>query len=226
MTNTLFHFGDSFSDNINGSGTSKLFSEYVADSLCLSYENYSWGGQNNELILHSLLINLDRIKPGDVVFINYSFPNRFLLSVRPNTPITPQSNLENYSHLIGKKFITSANADSLILSIFDFDKNLYTLDSADLIEAASYLHKHHQSKVVDEYFDSVGKLLIDRGCKPYIIYNSELDSKLKNWKEIKFEKSYYYYLEMNNYLSSEPNAVAHCKPEVHSLIAEYIKTKL
>ena len=106
--NTLFHFGDSYADNNNGSGTFKLYSEYVADSLRLSYENLAWGGFNNQLILHTLLLNLDRISKGDVIFLNYSFESRFLLSIPyRETEYSPKPGITD---LFNKKFITSATA--------------------------------------------------------------------------------------------------------------------
>jgi hypothetical protein len=76
---TIHQFGDSYGATLycdNENYKVKNFVELSANQLNYRYENQSFPGYSNEMILNELIKHLSKIKEGDIVFINFSFFSR------------------------------------------------------------------------------------------------------------------------------------------------------
>ena len=91
--NTLWVFGDSFTENSNvsihksewwfdylkfkGKKYIKVWSEILSESLDANLHNFGVGGVGNDYIFHQFIKNLHKIKENDTVIIQWSYLSRF-----------------------------------------------------------------------------------------------------------------------------------------------------
>lgn len=71
--NKFYHYGDSFA-TCDDSET--IFSKYIANNMGLEWVDRGYSGRTNEYILSCLLVDLEKFKKGDVVFIGFTFFTR------------------------------------------------------------------------------------------------------------------------------------------------------
>ena len=74
---TIHQFGDSYGEILYNNKIRdyriKNFIELSAEQLGYMYNNKAFSGYSNEMILNIILQNLNNIKEGDMIFINFSF---------------------------------------------------------------------------------------------------------------------------------------------------------
>jgi len=73
MKNTFWHFGDSFAFSGNNP---ESFGLLLSRKFNMSYEFHAVSGSANQMIFSNILKNDSNYKPGDIIFINWSFFHR------------------------------------------------------------------------------------------------------------------------------------------------------
>lgn len=76
---TIHQFGDSYGATLYGENDRyeiKNFIELCANQMDCSYNNFSLPGASNEMILNIIIKSINKLKSGDIVFINFSFFTR------------------------------------------------------------------------------------------------------------------------------------------------------
>jgi hypothetical protein len=212
--NTFWHFGDSFSFNNFDLENEQIqienFGHLLSKKLKMKYEFRGMTGWSNYMIFNKIILNSFNFKSGDVVFINWSFfsRNSYLDLEQNNSDINKLSLVDNH------KIIKSTN--------HWFDKNHGQYDT-DLIDYKKFVENNlFMLKYTTEYnldfnvklFSTVSNFfsnLIKKGISVYNLFIRDSDllnygnSKFKiNFEDsignlIKFEPSYFEWLESNNF---------------------------
>jgi hypothetical protein len=130
---TVYHFGDSY----GVVPQSKTFVELAANKAGYNYHNQSVGGFSNEMILNTLLRSLNLIKPGDVVFINFSFFVRGCWYDEKTNRV--RSTNELYQDVYSSKQYLEAKGDNIVALVEyylkytkDYSNRLFTLVNSTL----------------------------------------------------------------------------------------------
>ena len=197
MKNTFWHFGDSFAFSGNNP---ESFGLLLSRKFNMNYQFLAVSGSSNPIIFSSILETDFRYKPGDVIFINWSFFHRGWY-VDDNHTIKSTNHFFNENN---NKVMTNTNEYDIFIK-----KNSFILDYT--------LNYSYDSNIklfngmVYPYFES----LKQREVTPYNLFirNSESVSHgdysidnlmdiLKIDNNVEFELSYFDWLVDNEYMNS------------------------
>ena len=197
MKNTFWHFGDSFAFSGNNP---ESFGLLLSKKFNMNFEFLGVSGTSNPIIFSSILKNDFRYKPGDIIFINWSFLHRGCY-------------VDDNHNIKSTNVFFSENNNKVMTNSIEYDvfikKNSFILDYT--------LNYSYDSNIklfngmVYPYFES----LKQKGVIPYnlLIRNNESvshgDISINNLMEIlkidnnvKFEPSYFDWLVDNEYMNS------------------------
>jgi hypothetical protein len=162
---TIHQFGDSYGAPLYCDGEDykvKNFVELSANQLNYRYENQSFPGYSNEMILNKLIKHLDKIKEGDIVFINFSFFSRGSWYDTIDGKIKSTNKLYNDIYNV-KKY--NENENNCIIDLVEYYVNNSIDYNMRIFKLINSILEHIKSKNVNIFYihvddsDWVDKLL-------------------------------------------------------------------
>ena len=170
--NSIHHFGDSY-------GTVKYpdhFVHLIANKLGVEYYSYCNIGDSNELIFQKILEQYTTFKPGDIVFVNFSFVNRGCYYDYEMKRIMPSNNFYNEIYdTVQHQWLQNVKEKEKINLLLDYYLN-YDDD-----------YNRRLFRLIDTFFISLFK---DKKIQLYYIFIDEADYSnelLTIGNNIKFE---------------------------------------
>ena len=181
MKKCLWIFGDSFSDEftppdydnksdfrrlyVNYKGyVPKVFGQLISEELNLEYRNRAEQGECNDGIFQNICDVSDEIKDGDILIINWSYPNRFRIASKNGYWLRIVPNYEPDSKLLGDVSMNTINEilinRSSYLFIKEVDSKIKFIKNAFknnlIINWASFNHEYKLALFLNEY-ESINK---------------------------------------------------------------------
>jgi len=181
MKKCLWIFGDSFSDEftppdydnksdfrrlyVNYKGyVPKVFGQLISEELDLEYRNRAEQGECNDGIFQNICDVSDEIKDGDILIINWSYPNRFRIASKNGYWLRIVPNYEPDSKLLGDVSMNTINEilinRSSYLFIKEVDSKIKFIKNAFknnlIINWASFNHEYKLALFLNEY-ESINK---------------------------------------------------------------------
>ena len=181
MKKCLWIFGDSFSDEftppdydniydfrriyVNYKGyVPKVFGQLISEELDLEYRNHAEQGECNDGIFQNICDVSDEIKDGDILIINWSYPNRFRIASKNGYWLRIVPNYEPDSKLLGDVSMNTINEilinRSSYLFIKEVDSKIKFIKNAFknnlIINWASFNHEYKLELFLNEY-ESINK---------------------------------------------------------------------
>ena len=181
MKKCLWIFGDSFSDEftppdydniydfrriyVNYKGyVPKVFGQLISEELDLEYRNHAEQGECNDGIFQNICDVSDEIKDGDILIINWSYPNRFRIASKNGYWLRIVPNYEPDSKLLGDVSMNTINEilinRSSYLFIKEVDSKIKFIKNAFknnlIINWASFNHEYKLALFLNEY-ESINK---------------------------------------------------------------------
>jgi hypothetical protein len=162
---TIHQFGDSYGAPLYCDSEDykvKNFVELSANQLNYRYENQSFPGYSNEMILNKLIKHLDKIKEGDIVFINFSFFSRGSWYDISDGKIKSTNKLYNDIYNV-KKY--NENENNCIIDLVEYYINNSIDYNMRIFKLINSILEHIKSKNVNIFYihvddsDWVDKLL-------------------------------------------------------------------
>jgi hypothetical protein len=189
---TIHQFGDSYGATLycdNENYKVKNFVELSANQLNYKYINKAIGGNSNEMILNKLIKHLDKIKTGDIIFINFSFFSRGSWYDINNHKIKSTNKLYN---------------DIIDLRKYDEDKHNHIIDLIDYYINNSIDYNMRIFKLIN----STLEYLKSKNVNIFYIHvdDSEwVDELLSVGTNIKFQNGFGKWLLQNGFHKEEEN---------------------
>ena len=208
--NTIHHFGDSYGANLydfNKKNKKKHFVEIIAEHLNYQYKTDCIGGLSNEQILNVMLMCLNEIKKGDIVFVNFSFFCRGCWYDETNKLVKSTNIFYNEIHQ--DKIFARAGGDEKILGLL----NYYLKDTEDY------------ARRIFTLINTLFKYFIAIGVNIFYIYidgDEFSNSLLSVGNNIKFKKGFGIWLKNNGFHKEEEG---HYSEGIQSAIANAILNK-
>jgi hypothetical protein len=181
MKKCLWIFGDSFSDEftppdydnksdfrtlyVNYKGyVPKVFGQLISEELDLEYRNHAEQGECNDGIFQNICDFSNEIKDGDIIIINWSYPNRFRIASKNGYWLRIVPNYEPDSKLRGdvrmetiNEILINRDSDLFINEVdskIKFIKNAFKNNL--IINWASFNHEYKLALFLNEY-ESISK---------------------------------------------------------------------
>jgi hypothetical protein len=176
MKKCLWIFGDSFSDEftppdydniydfrriyVNYKGyVPKVFGQLISEELDLEYRNHAEQGECNDGIFQNICDVSDEIKDGDIIIINWSYPNRFRIASKNGYWLRIVPNYEPDSKLLGDVSMNTINEilinRSSYLFIKEVDSKIKFINNAFknnlIINWTPTNHKYKLALFLNEY---------------------------------------------------------------------------
>lgn len=190
--NTFHHFGDSYATTLSSMNV-KHFGELISDNLNFKYQNLAFAGASNEQILNNIIINLNKFKKEDILFINFSFFARGCWYDSRNKKIN-STNLF-YDELASTK-------------LFKTDKWGYSIYYEKIMLLVDYYITHTEDYVkrIFSLLNSTLKYIESIGVKIYYIFVDDAaysDDLLQVGNNLKFKNGFSKWLIENEFHNEE-----------------------
>lgn len=181
---TIYQFGDSYGAplyNDSENYSIKNFVELCANQINHRYENQSIPGYSNEMILDKLINHLNKIKDGDIVFINFSFFSRGCWYDANDNKIKSTNKLYNDIYNL-KKYNEKENSNIINLveyyvnNSIDYNMRIFKLINSTLEYLKSknvsifYIHVDN-SEWVDELLNVGTNIKFPNGFGKWLLEN-------------------------------------------------------
>lgn len=166
MKSNLWIFGDSFSNgdgcNLRDEYYNKFpkqngkFSDILSDKLNLNLINLSKNGVSNSWILRQLILNIHKIKSGDVVIVNYTDPYRFECPSPSNQLIQLIHTSAYKHHPVFDEFGTDSDENN---AIYYYSRYIHLMDIPDTkLKGYDILQReiNYQFDSIFEHFKNIG----------------------------------------------------------------------
>tara|TARA_B100001778_G_C18600050_1_gene636809 strand:- start:2243 stop:2866 length:624 start_codon:yes stop_codon:yes gene_type:complete len=185
MKNSIYFFGDSFTEGHKLKGTDKIWPKLIHSCFPeYDYINEGKGGVSQLFVINQIITNLYRIKKDDIVFVLETDPIRTEVYSNKLDKVIPTtarmiSNIEKYD------FLPKEKKESLVN---------YTYEHR--YEYADKFIKFYSDIFLDfkQYFDSIGVIF------NHIPYQEERWSKFESYKDVsKGVINDYHWNEKGNY---------------------------
>jgi hypothetical protein len=186
MKNTLWHFGDSYT---NCWHTEQVFSHHIANKINFNLEHHGKNGLSNLGIFSKIVSQTHKFKSGDVVLVNWSFFDRVESVIRKGNELEMINNADI-------RFFQTNDVNQGVLD-GSLGHALWLLNGINF----SHYESHKLFFVIRNYFDSLFKM----GIKAYHVYISNKENVLGEFAkpELEFEGGYWSWLHSNNYHNEE-----------------------
>jgi hypothetical protein len=209
--NTLYHFGDSFS---NGIGFDRSFGKFISNHYNLNYQLLGNGGDSNDQIFQKIIKEQKSFNYGDVILINFSFLSRFLTVDKESNLVSSAGYYDDSKRGFTGEQMDYFNHDHTVLDYFLNHNYEYNMRLFYLIN--SFLNTLFE-KGITIYSVMIRKEKLYMGKKIYKV--DDYDLNLIN--ELKFEPTYYQWLIDKGWKNEEEGH--YTKGIQMDLAQEYIK---